>query len=229
MLDDFGDARVALSLGVGPEVSWDADVAALGLRVLQFDHTVEGPPQANDRFVFHRTRVVGTPRAATDVTLADIMRRDELAADHDVIVKIDVEGFEWEILAGTATGELARIRQIAIEFHHMRQFIEPSWRRTALAALANLHRTHACIHIHGNNWSPFTVIGGIPFPDVFEATFRSAQRPCAQPFGGDIPDHARPSMQSKSARPVSRTVGTTTTRQRKCQSETTIRRKVISL
>jgi hypothetical protein len=27
------------------------------------------------------------------------------------------------------------------------------------------------VHVHGNNWGPFTVIGGIPFPEGFEATF----------------------------------------------------------
>src|SRR5205807_2115231 len=99
MLDDFGASRTALSLGVGPEVSWDAAMAARGLRVLQFDHTVECSPLQHSNFV------------------------------------------------------------------------EPAWRKTALAALKKLSASHACIHIHGNNWGSFTVIGGIPFPDVFEATF----------------------------------------------------------
>jgi hypothetical protein len=169
MLDDFGDARTALSLGIGEEVSWDADMARRGLRVFQFDHTVEGPPQQHPNFMFHRTRVVGARQTPADVTLEDILARGDVTGD--VIAKIDVEGFEWEILAQTGPAALARVRQLAMEFHDVREFTEGAWRRRALAGLENLARTHACIHVHGNNWAPFTVVGGTPFPNAFEATF----------------------------------------------------------
>jgi hypothetical protein len=171
MLDDFGSARTALSLGVGPDVSWDAAIAERGLRVLQFDHTVAGPPLQNPRFDFHRARVVGRKQSPDDVTLAEILARPDLAGDNDVIAKIDVEGCEWEILAETTSPTLARLRQVAMEFHDVKKFAAPSWRATATAALQNLTATHACIHVHGNNWGPFTVIGGIPFPNAFEASF----------------------------------------------------------
>jgi len=171
MLDDFGEAHAALSLGIGPDVSWDADMATRGLRVFQFDDAVDRAPQDNPAFIFHRTRVVGRREGPGDVTLAEVLTRPELAAERDVIVKIDIEGFEWEVLARTATATLARIRQLAIEFHDVRKFGEPSWRAAALAAVENLTAAHACIHVHGNNWGPFIVIGGIPFPDTFEASF----------------------------------------------------------
>jgi hypothetical protein len=171
MLEDLVQCRAALSLGIGPEVSWDADMAGRGLRIIQFDHTVDRPPQDNPRFVFNRARVVGRRQSPDDLTLSDILARRDLADEKDLIAKVDIEGWEWEVLAQTTTATLSRIRQLAIEFHGMRKFVEPSWRATALSALKNLMHTHACIHIHGNNWVPFTVIGGIPFPSGFEATF----------------------------------------------------------
>ena len=171
MLDDFGEARTALSLGIGLDVSWDANMATRGLHVHQFDHTVDRAPQDNPSFVFHRARIVGRREAPGDLTLAEILARPELAAENDLIVKIDIEGFEWEVLARIEKAALARIRQLAIEFHDVREFVEPSWRATALAALENLTAVHACIHVHGNNWGPFVVIGGIPFPGGFEASF----------------------------------------------------------
>jgi hypothetical protein len=171
MLDDFGPARHALSLGVGPEVSWDAAIAGRGLRVFQYDDTVDGSPLAHHNFVFEHNRVVGTKTRPADTTLEEIMARPELAADNDVIVKMDIEGCEWDVLAKTATATLERIRQLAIEFHGLRFFPDDPWRNLALAALKNLSTTHVCVHVHGNNWGPFTVIGGIPFPEGFEATF----------------------------------------------------------
>jgi hypothetical protein len=171
MLDDFGAARTALSLGIGPDVSWDVAMADRGLRIIQFDHTVAGPPVENPQFDFHRARVAGRRQSPDDVTLAEILARPDLAGENDLIAKIDVEGCEWEILAATATALLARLRQVVIEFHDVRKFVEPAWRATAVAALQNLTASHACIHIHGNNWGPFTVIGGIAFPNAFEACF----------------------------------------------------------
>lgn len=171
MLDDFGAARNALSLGIGPEVSWDIDIAARGLRVFQYDHTVSCSPQAKPNFVFHRNRVVGRPEGPDDVTLAQILARPELASDRNVIAKIDIEDAEWELLAQTDSVCLQRIRQLVIEFSEVRQFVDRRWRTAMVAALRNLTAAHACIHIHGNNWGPFAVVGGIPFPNCFEVTF----------------------------------------------------------
>jgi hypothetical protein len=163
--------RHALSLGIGLDVSWDVAMAARGIRVMQYDPSVSASPQANDRFVFHRRRVVAVLQAPEDMTLAQIMASETLAADRDIVAKIDIEGAEWELLARTDTNVLARIRQLAIEFHWLRNFSDARWRATALAALRNLTATHCCVHVHGTNWAPFAVVGGVPFPDVFEATF----------------------------------------------------------
>jgi hypothetical protein len=171
MLDDFAPARHALSLGIGPEVSWDIEVAARGLRVFQYDHTVAGSPVSNANFVFHRYRVVGRREGPDDVSLAQILERPELVADRDVIAKIDIEEAEWELLAQTDTASLQRIRQLVIEFGEVRRFVDRKWRTLMLAALRNLAATHACIHVHGNNWGPFAVVGGIAFPNWFEVTF----------------------------------------------------------
>jgi hypothetical protein len=171
MLDDLAPSRTALSLGIGPEVSWDVDMARHGLHVIQFDHTVDRPPRDHPQFDFHRARVVGRRQSTEDMTLFEILARPEFTAEKDFIAEMDIEGCEWDVLAQTESAALARIRQLAIEFHDVRRFVEPEWRETALTALNNLMTTHVCIHIHGNNWAPFTVIGGIPFPSVFEASF----------------------------------------------------------
>jgi hypothetical protein len=189
MVDDFALVRHALSLGIGDDVSWDAAMAARGICVLQYDHSVSASPQANKRFVFHRRRVVGQARSAIDITLAGILASATLAADSDIVAKIDIEGAEWGVLALTDTSLLSRIRQLSIEFHSMRDFDDDRWRTTAIAALHNLMATHCCVHVHGNNWAPFAVIGGVPFPDAFEATFvRRADHPTV-PSDAVFPTH----------------------------------------
>lgn len=171
MLNDFAPVRHALSLGVGAEVSWDSGMAARGLRVFQYDNTVIASPQTHEKFFFHRKRVVGIIQEPEDITLAQIMTSDALKGDNNVVAKIDIEGHEWAVLANTDSNVLAHIRQCVVEFHEMRHFIDEAWRHTAFGALRNLISTHCCIHVHGNNWGPFAVVGGVPFPNAFEATF----------------------------------------------------------
>jgi hypothetical protein len=171
MLDDFASVRHAISLGIGRDVSWDVAMAARGIRVMQYDASVGASPQADERFVFHRRRVVAAIEAPEDITLEQIMASDALAADGEIVAKIDIEGAEWSVLAGTDADVLTRVRQLAVEFHWLRSFADERWRATAVAALQNLTAAHCCIHVHGANWAPFAVVGGVPFPEVFEATF----------------------------------------------------------
>jgi hypothetical protein len=171
MLDDLRHSRTALSLGIGGEVSWDLSMVESGLHVIQFDDVVSEPPHHSPGFTFNHARVVGRVERPDDVTLAQILARSDLANDNNLIAKIDIEGWEWEVLKESAKETLGRMRQITIEFHDLARFIDPAGRRTALVTLENLMETHACIHIHGNNCAPFIVIGGIAFPSVFEATF----------------------------------------------------------
>jgi hypothetical protein len=171
MLDDFGAARNAISLGIGSEVSWDLDMAGRGLRVFQYDHSVAAPPGAHPNFRFHRNRVVGRRSSPEDVTLAQILTQRELVDDRDVMVKMDIDEAEWDVLSQTSADLLQRIRQLTAEFGEMRMFVDRDWRTAMLAAMKNLTGTHTCIHVHGNNWSPFAVVGGVPVPNHFEATF----------------------------------------------------------
>jgi tetratricopeptide (TPR) repeat protein len=61
MADDFEDIVAAFSLGVGNDANWDAAVAARGIRVYQFDHTVDASPMTDGDIVFAKKRVVAAP------------------------------------------------------------------------------------------------------------------------------------------------------------------------
>jgi FkbM family methyltransferase len=171
MLDDFAPVRAAVSLGIGPNVSWDLDMAALGVRIYQFDDSVPGSPKASELFAFQKKRIVANAPRAGEITLSEIMAADTLRHDDNIVIKMDIEGAEWEVLARLSTEEMQRIRQLTVEFHNLREFADAPWRGRAFEAMKNITASHACVHVHGNNFAPFAVIGGIPFPHSFEATF----------------------------------------------------------
>ena len=62
-----------LSIGVGPDVSFDMVLAMQGARIAQFDHTVEGPPTTHDNFSFHK-KGWGAESRGDLLSFEDIMR-----------------------------------------------------------------------------------------------------------------------------------------------------------
>lgn len=168
MLDDLDGVRTAISAGIGREVSWDVAMAERGIDVIQLDHTVTGPPVMHPRFSFHQKRLSATS-GETDLTLADLISSCP-GDDDSVLCKLDIEGSEWEVFSQPVTG-LGRCRQIVMEFHKLSQFGSIEWRARAVKCLEQITAEHQCIHVHGNNCTPVVVVGGVPFPSTFEATF----------------------------------------------------------
>ena len=66
MLDDFNGIEAAYSLGINDDVSWDLNIARLGIDIFQYDHTIDKLPEENSRFHWFRTGISGTKRDEFD-------------------------------------------------------------------------------------------------------------------------------------------------------------------
>jgi Methyltransferase FkbM domain len=188
MLDDFEAVETALSLGVGADASWDVALAERGIRVFQFDDTIESSPSAHERCTFFRRRIV--PCEATgshSTTIARVL--DEYAAPDDdrLILKMDIEGSEWDVLDALAGAVIGRFGQIVCEFHDFHRILEADWRDRALRVFRKLRETHAVAHIHGNNFRPMISIGHVLIPDVIELSFVRSRSYAVNDTAADFP------------------------------------------
>lgn len=179
MLDDFASVRTAISFGIDGDCSWDEDIAARGIEVYQFDHTIEAPPRPHGRFHFYRKKVA--PMATDEcVSLASVLASLPNEARDDMILKIDIEGDEWDVIAAASAEDLGRFRQIVCEFHDLRRLLDAAWRGRAIAVLEKLTSLFSVVHVHGNNNSPVHLIVNLAVPDVLEVTFaRKSTYACA--------------------------------------------------
>jgi hypothetical protein len=171
-LDDGGKTHAVYSIGIGGDVSWDAAMADCGIEIWQYDHTVAGPPQTHPRFHFQPLGVAAVPSAdGTLRTLASLIVENGHAGRRDLILKIDIEGGEWDVFASMPAEQLEQFSQIVLEFHDLHRLNEADriWR--VLEVLTHLHRTHQSVHVHANNWGTMVTIGGITLPDVIEVTY----------------------------------------------------------
>jgi hypothetical protein len=171
LLDRLDSHQIVMSFGVGPTVTFDAELAARGHVILLFDHTVDGLPQDHPNMRWFRQGVCGTSDRAADLaTLAEHMALLPPDAT-DPILKIDVEGAEWTALGEADPADLRRFAQITMELHDLLRLNEPAFRARALRMLARLDQDFAVVHVHANNWSETGEIGGLRMADALELTW----------------------------------------------------------
>jgi hypothetical protein len=165
MCHDFSETDAMLSLGVGNDVTFDSEMSKLVSKIHLYDHTVDDIPSPVHNALFWKEAIGYVEKGA--VTLEEALTRLNPAAS--VILKMDIEGNEWEVLANTVS--LESFKQIVIEFHglHNLTSIEHFVRMTS--TFQKLHAIHAPIHLHANNYAPAAVIGNCLVPDVIEVTY----------------------------------------------------------
>ena len=83
----------------------------------------------------------------------------------DIIVKMDIEGHEWQYFKYLPDNFLIKIKQMSLEFHYPLNDIEN------FKVLQRLANTHYLIHFHVNNSNPPHFMFGKLIPSVFECTY----------------------------------------------------------
>jgi len=165
MVNDFNNTDALLSLGVGNDVTLDAELSKIISKVHFYDHTVSELPQTIHNAVLHKEEIGYVKEIA--VTLEETLIRLKPAGD--AILKMDIEGSEWEVLENTVS--LGEFKQIVIEFHGLHQLINLDAFIKIASALRKIHSTHAPVHLHANNYVPLAIIGNSVVPDVIEVTY----------------------------------------------------------
>ena len=170
MLDDFSGLTECYSLGIGPDVSWDMDMAQRGLEIFQYDHTVTAPPQSHPRFRHFKTGIWHTDDAPNMKRLSTLLKENHHHRRDSLVLKMDIEGCEWDVLDEMDPKDLLPFKQIVCEIHALQICSADSFRKRAVRAIANLTQYHQPIHIHGNNFTDMYYIHGIAVPDCIELT-----------------------------------------------------------
>lgn len=162
---------VAYSLGINDDVSWDLDMAALGCEIYQYDHTIDRLPVENPRFHWFKQGIAAqpTPDGVLD-SLPNLIARNGHANHTDLILKMDIEGYEWEVFESMDERTLRQFSQIVLEVHTL--VLGGSEKQAQIAqVLEKLYQTHQPVHVHANNHGFIGVVGGVTMPDTLELTY----------------------------------------------------------
>ncbi len=147
-----GGVQAAYSYGIDTEDNWGCDVSRqLVLPIHQYDcFTPHRPTCEGGKFVFHDECVGARSETVDgqpfDTFSSQIERNGD--TDKSLLVKIDIEGAEWDSLMATPDDVLDRISQMPMELHGTdeRKFVEVVRRLKRQFHLVNLHfNNFACL------------------------------------------------------------------------------------
>jgi hypothetical protein len=146
----IGRLGAAYSYGVGPNDDWGCEVSRrYHVPVHQYDCFDPARPTCKGgTFVFHN-ECVGNRNGYRNSHSFDTLE-NQIKKNGDVgrrvIIKMDIEGGEWESLLAAPDELLASIPQLAMEMHG---FYDPK----ILEVLRKLKRNFYLVNLHFNNWS----------------------------------------------------------------------------
>lgn len=174
MLNDFSAGRCAYSYGINNDVSWDNDIAERGYNIYMYDHTIDSLPYDRDEFHFYKQGIAGKVEGVHRfTTLEQCIKNNGHINSRNMILKMDVEGCEWEVLENVKQEIISKFSQIVIEFHSVFDYHRAE---EILSVLHKMNKTHQVIHVHGNNYSKILWCDGIPYPDALEVTYVSKEQ-----------------------------------------------------
>lgn len=183
----LGGVQAGYSYGISGYDQWGCDLSTrLKVAVHQYDcFDTTRPACPTGETIFH-AECVGEAAGLLDGRSFDTVSR-QLAANGDqsrrVALKMDVEGAEWRSLLVAPDDLLARIDQLAIEFHWA-QDDQGFWRHEALhlAVIERLKQFFEIAHLHFNNAS--CIEGLEPFPTwAYEVLFVNKRLAVVDPAG----------------------------------------------
>lgn len=146
----LGDVRAGYSYGISGYDKWGCDISStLGIPLHQYDcFDTRQPACPAGNTIFHAECVAGTARVEEgrpfDTMDTQIAKNGD--AGKRIVLKIDVEGAEWDSFLSAPESLLDQIDQIAVEFHHVNN-------ESYLRVVQRLKQVFHVAHIHFNNAS----------------------------------------------------------------------------
>lgn len=170
VLDKSYKDSLLISGGIFNDNNFEVALANLGANAHQVDYSIVAPPVTHPNLTFSAERLVGedSKELSFDVTLDELVARESGKKSTELLLKLDVEGSEWEIFE--TCNSLDKFNQIYLELHYLDRLANPKYAESSMRALDKLLRSFFPVFISGNNCCGFVTLGGYVLPRVMELT-----------------------------------------------------------
>lgn len=137
-------------------------MAKRGYDVFMYDMTIDGLPYENEKFHFFKEGIGGVKDEIKMLdTLENFIARNGHENNTDMILKMDVEGAEWDFLENVSSDTLNQFDQIVFEVHGIIDQKTPVEKERTINLINKINATHTLVHLHGNNYRPYLEIDDV--------------------------------------------------------------------
>jgi len=156
-------AKYLVSGGIEKNNHFEVSLARLGIVGIQIDNSINHPPLLHKNLTF----IKATLGNLHEVNIDKIS--EKFPRNFSGILKLDIEGAEYSVLRSIKN--IDRYNAIAIELHNLYMVAEDIFWKEFKLVLLKLNKFHEVVYISPNNCCGYTVLGGIPVPNVMEITW----------------------------------------------------------
>lgn len=162
-----------ISCGISDNLDFEVDFIKkyMGVPCFAFDGTIDRLPKRMDEIKFNKMNI-GIENTNKTTNLKNL-----IVDYHNIMLKMDIETYEFRWLNTLTIDELNKFKQIVIEFHFpfsdysLPNFDEPQSSQFKMGMLEKLSKTHYLIHFHPNTACGLTKYKNYTVPNVFECTY----------------------------------------------------------
>ncbi len=177
-VNDISAHQIIISYGIGREYRFDIEMAERGHDVYMFDHTIEAIQAENKKLHFFREGVAGRTDISQNLfSIKDHLHRHQIRGDR-LILKMDIDGAEFDALEAVPDDTLDRFEQIVLEVHWLNNLVDLAFRDRFRRIFRRINSAFTLFHVHANNWdgpNGLAIVAGIPVSTVLELSYvRSA-------------------------------------------------------
>jgi len=171
----FDESKFVYSYGIGNHsdaVCFDKHAADLGKKVYMYDGSIKELPLQHENFIFKSEYLY-------EGILKDHIDANAHENERDMVLKMDIEGYEYSVITTDIKLINYHFNQLSIELHSLIEEIPEGWSidEPMLSIKKNKYakqdffdkilKYYNIVHIHANNHAPRHV----DFPDSLEITF----------------------------------------------------------
>jgi hypothetical protein len=166
-LNDLKNIKIAYSFGIGSKISFDKELADKNIDIFMYDHTIDKLPFENSKFHWKKIGLSGKNINETNMsTLSELIKENGHSKEENMILKIDIESYEWEVFQYLPINIMKQFKYIVGEFH-----FEEKDEFQYYNIFKKIQGTHQIFHIHCNNCGRIIKLNGYTICNLLEISF----------------------------------------------------------
>lgn len=147
MPDDFIGISSCFTGGIGDHISFEYNLAEKGIKCFMADYSVKRLPLSHNNFFFIK-KFIGNQNGRKYIKFFDWF--EENCDNQDHILKLDIEGDEYDVLSTITKEHLLKMRIIVFEIHNFSQIINPLVFKLIKLIFDKLQENHSIVYINKN-------------------------------------------------------------------------------